>query len=87
MESNLKRKEENLSDLFTDFSNNSIQKGFSSVHEKKKEKRKKKKKRGKRRLVKISRANCHASRSTDTCITAHVESVVTSYTVDNGIGG
>lgn len=40
MESNLKRKEENLSDLFTDFSNNSIQKGFSSVHEKKKKRKK-----------------------------------------------
>lgn len=45
--------------------------------------KRKKKKRGKGRLVKISRANCHASRTHASWAT---KSVVTSYTVDNGIG-
>lgn len=45
--------------------------------------KRKKKKRGKGGLVKISRANCHASRTHASWAT---KSVVTSYTVDNGIG-
>lgn len=45
--------------------------------------KRKKKKRGKGRVVKISRANCHASRTHASWAT---KSVVTSYTVDNGIG-